>query len=278
MKINHRFLTAIAVFLFLPLIPVVAQKTGEATFKESCSSCHTIGRGKLVGPDLANVEKRRPVDWILKFVKSSQTVVHSGDKYADSLFKAFNQMIMPDHPTFTDDQIKGILAYITEQSSAPATATTGAIALKGNSNRGRDLFDGKIRFTNRGAACNSCHNVDMKGFISGGALGKDLTHAITRLSAPGVVGIVSGLPFPQMKATYGTRPVTDQEIADITAFLTTADKPVPPKTFTSNVGSYLLVWGAAGFVILLILFSLFWMKRKNRTVNLRIYNRQIKSA
>lgn len=278
MKINHRFLTAIGVFLFLPLIPVVAQKTGEATFKESCSSCHTIGRGKLVGPDLANVEKRRPLDWILKFVKSSQTVVHSGDKYADSLFKAFNQMIMPDHPTFTDDQIKGILAYISAQGSAPATITTGAIALKGNSNRGRDLFDGKLRFTNRGAACNSCHNVDMKGFISGGALGKDLTHVITRLSAPGVAGIVSGLPFPQMKATYGTRLVTDQEIADITAFLTAADKPVPPKTFTSNVGNYLLVWGAAGFVILLILFSLFWMKRKNRTVNLRIYNRQIKSA
>lgn len=278
MKINHRFLTAIGVFLFLPLIPVVAQKTGEATFKESCSSCHTIGRGKLVGPDLANVEKRRPLDWILKFVKSSQTVVHSGDKYADSLFKAFNQMIMPDHPTFTDDQIKGILAYISAQGSAPATTTTGAIALKGNSNRGRNLFDGKIRFTNRGAACNSCHNVDMKGFISGGALGKDLTHVITRLSGPGVAGIVSGLPFPQMKATYGTRPVTDQEIADITAFLTAADKPAPPRTFTSNVGSYLLVWGTAGFVILLILFSLFWMKRKNRTVNLRIYNRQIKSA
>jgi hypothetical protein len=118
----------------------------------------------------------------------------------------------------------------------------------------------------------------MKGFISGGALGKDLTHAITRLSAPGVAGIVSGLPFPQMKETYGARPVTDQEIADIIAFLATADKPVPPRTFTSDVGNYLLVWGAAGFVILLILFSLFWMKRKNRTVNLRIYNRQIKSA
>ena len=180
MKIDHRFFTAIAVFFFLPLMPVLAQKTGEATFKESCSSCHTIGRGKLVGPDLANVEQRRPVDWILKFVKSSQTVIHSGDKYADSLFKAFNQMPMPDHPTFTDDQIKGILAYITEQSSAPSTAPSGAVALKGNSNKGRDLFDGKVRFTNRGAACNSCHNVDMKGFISGGALGKDLTHAITR--------------------------------------------------------------------------------------------------
>ena len=276
MKIDHRFFTAIAVFLFLPLIPVLAQKNGEATFKESCSSCHTIGRGKLVGPDLANVEKIRPVDWILKFVKSSQTVIHSGDKYADSLFKAYNQMIMPDHPTFTDDQIKGILAYITAQSSAPTTATSTVAALPGNSNRGRNLFDGKIRFTNRGAACNSCHNVDMKGYISGGALGKDLTHAITRLSAPGVAGIVSGLPFPQMKETYSKRPVTSQEIADITAFLTTADKQVPTNAI-STVGNYLLAGGVAGIILLLVLFSIFWMKRKNKTVNLAIFRRQIKS-
>lgn len=276
MKIDHRFFTAIAVFLFLPLIPVLAQKTGEATFKESCSSCHTIGKGKLVGPDLANVEKTRPVDWILKFVKSSQTVIHSGDKYADSLYKAYNQMIMPDHPTFTDDQIKGILAYIADQSAAPSTATASVPSLPGNSNRGRDLFDGKIRFTNRGAACNSCHNVDMKGFISGGALGKDLTHAVTRLSAPGVTGIISGLPFPQMKETYGTRPVTNQEIADITAFLISADKQAPAKTI-SNVGDYLLAGGVAGIILLLVLFMLFWIKRKNKTVNLSIYKRQIKS-
>lgn len=187
-------------------------------------------------------------------------------------------MIMPDHPDMTDDQIKGILAYITAQSSAPATITASVATLPGNSNRGRDLFDGKIRFTNRGAACNSCHNVDMKGYISGGALGKDLTHAITRLSASGVAGIVLGLPFPQMKETYGKRPVTPQEIADITAFLTTADKPTPPTAVISGVGSYLLVWGAAGFVILLFLFSIFWMKRKYRSVNFRLFNRQIKST
>lgn len=277
MKIDHRFFIAIAVFLFLPLISVLAQKSGEATFKESCSSCHTIGRGKLVGPDLANVEKTRSIDWILKFVKSSQTVIHSGDKYADSLFKAYNQMIMPDHPTFTDDQIKGILAYITTQSSAPTTAIASVATLPGNAKRGRDLFDGRIRFTNRGAACNSCHNVDMKGYISGGALGKDLTHAITRLSAPGVAGIISGLPFPQMKETYSKRPVTSQEIADITAFLTTADKPVPAVAATSNVGNYLLAGGVVGIIILLVLFSIFWIKRKNKPVNLAIFRRQIKS-
>ena len=277
MKIDHRVVTAIAVFLFLPLVSVLAQKTGEAIFKETCTACHTIGKGKLVGPDLANVQNRHSDEWIKNFIKSSQTVIKSGDKYADSLFKAFNQMPMPEHPNLTDDQIKGLIAYITQQSSGSATSTASVAALPGNSNRGRNLFDGKIRFANRGAACNSCHNVDMKGYISGGALGKDLTHAITRLSAPGVAGIVSGLPFPQMKETYGKRPVTSQEIADITAFLTTADKPVSTVAATSNVGNYLLGGGVVGIILLLVLFSMFWMKRKNKTVNLALFRRQIKS-
>jgi len=277
MKIILRFFIAIATFIFLPLLPVLAQKNGEAIFKETCTACHTIGRGKLVGPDLANVENRHSEEWIIKFVKSSQTVIKSGDKYADSLFKAFNQMPMPDHPNLTDGQIKGILAYIKENSSASGTSTASVNTLPGNSTRGKELFVGKIRFTNHGAACNSCHNVDMKGFISGGALGKDLTHAVTRLSATGVGAIVSGLPFPQMKETYASRPVTPQEIADITAFLSTADKQAPARV-TSNIGSYLLFGGAAGIIILTILYSIFWIKRKKGPVNFFIFNRQIKSV
>lgn len=277
MKIVHHFLIATAIFLFLPVISVVAQQGGEATFKESCASCHTIGRGKLVGPDLANVQDRRPEGWIKEFVKSSQTVIKSGDKYADSLFKAFNQMPMPDHPNMTDAQIDGIMAYISEKSSAPSSATATAALPPGNSKVGKELFVGNVRFTNRAAACNSCHNVDIKGFMSGGALGKDLTHAITRLSPEGVAGIVTGLPFPQMKETYDKKPLTPQEVSNIVAFLQTADKTTPVQT-TSVAGNYLLVWGAAGFVILLILFSLFWMRRKSRTVNLALFRRQVRSA
>lgn len=276
MKINLRFLIFVALSISLPVIPVLAQKSGEDIFKETCAACHSIGKGKLIGPDLANVQDRHPEAWIKIFVKSSQGVIKSGDKYADSLFKAFNQVQMPDHPNIDDAQLKGILAYIAQQSSAPQTTTTSVASLTGNSMRGQDLFVGKIRFTNSGAACNSCHNVDMKGFISGGALGKDLTHAISRLTESGVDGVISGLPFPQMKETYGAKQVTAQERADVIAFLTLADKQAP--VVPGNLGYYLLVWGAAGFVILLILISIFWMKRKNKTVNLRIFKRQIKSA
>ena len=275
MKLNNHFLFFAISCIFFPLI-VQSQKSGELVFKETCASCHSIGKGKLVGPDLANIEKRQSEKWIKEFIKSSQTVIKSGDKYADSLFKAFNQVQMPDHPGISDVQLNEILSYIAQQSSVTAKTTASNDMLPGNSKRGQDLFVGKIRFTNDGASCNSCHNVDMKGVLSGGALGKDLTHAISRLTEVGVQGVISGLPFPQMRETYATKPVTKQETADIIAFLSKADKQAA--VASGNYGYYLLVWGAAGFMIMLILITLFWMRRKNRTVNILFFIRQLTSV
>lgn len=264
-----------------------AQSAGETTFKNVCSACHTVGMGKLVGPDLANVDKRQSEAWLIKFIKSSQSVVKSGDKYADSLFKAFNQVQMPDQPTLSDAQIKEVLDYIKSKSPA-ATASTGtttettaetapASTLNGDAARGKDLFVGNIRFSNNGPTCNSCHNVDMEGVISGGALAKDLTQAYSRLGEAGVQGVIAGLAFPQMKQSYESRPIMEQEIADIVAFLKEADKLASTKS-TAGVGSTMLMGGIIGVIVLLILFSVFWIKRKSRTVNYSIYERQIKST
>lgn len=277
MKIVLRISVITMIFFFSSFFPVVAQKNGEAVFKETCVACHTIGQGKLVGPDLANIQNQHSEAWLISFIKSSQTVIKSGDKYADSLFKAFNQVPMPDHPNLTNDQIKDVLAYIQEKSSAPQTPVASAALPTGDSKRGRELFVGNIRFTNQGASCNSCHNVEMKDFISGGALGKDLTHAVGRLSASGVAAIISGLPFPQMKETYNSKPVTPQEIADLTAFLTVADKQAPAMA-SASVGNYLLIGGVSGIIVLLLLYSFFWIKRKKRAVNFSVFKRQIKSA
>lgn len=154
----------------------------------------------------------------------------------------------------------------------PASAQSPGDALKG-----QDLFVGNIRFINNGPTCNSCHNVNMKGFVSGGILAKDLTQAVTRLTADGVKGIISGMPFPQMKQAYAANPLTEQEIADITAFLKQADEAAATPV-TSNIGKNMLLGGIGGVIVLLALFSFFWIKRKQRTVNYSIYKRQIKST
>ena len=38
---------------------VWAQEPGEQLFQTNCSACHTVGGGRLVGPDLAGVPEKR---------------------------------------------------------------------------------------------------------------------------------------------------------------------------------------------------------------------------
>ena len=105
-------------FAFLIILiasPLYAQD-GEALFKTNCTICHTIGSGKLLGPDLANVEMRRDKAWLNSFIKSSASVIASGDEVAVALFEEYNKIPMPDQPTFTDADVDALLAYIVSQS------------------------------------------------------------------------------------------------------------------------------------------------------------------
>ncbi len=71
--------------LIISELPLFAQN-GENLFKTTCSACHTIGKGILIGPDLANVHMRREKQWIFSFIKSSQSVIKQGDATAVALF------------------------------------------------------------------------------------------------------------------------------------------------------------------------------------------------
>ncbi len=146
--------------------------------------------------------------------------------------------------------------------------------------KGEDLFVGKIRFINGGPACNSCHNVSINGFVSGGTLAKDLTQAISRLTADGAKPFFASnpMPMPQMQQSYSGKPLTEQEVNEVIAFLKYADNAAKTNPPSSPVASRMIMGGVAGVITLLILFSFFWMKRKQRTVNYSIFERQIKSS
>lgn len=103
---------------------------GAQLFRANCGACHSIGNGKVVGPDLKGVETRHTDAWILKWVKSSQTLVKTGDKDAVKLFKDNNQIVMPDQP-LNDADIKSILAYIKAGGDQPVSASSDKVADKG---------------------------------------------------------------------------------------------------------------------------------------------------
>lgn len=83
---------------------------GKALFA-TCSACHTIGGGRLIGPDLIDINKKHNEEWLIRFIRNSQAVIASGDEYAKNLFNEYNKIPMPSI-NLTDDQIKALLEYI----------------------------------------------------------------------------------------------------------------------------------------------------------------------
>ncbi len=260
---------------------------GGKIFHQVCVACHTINKGKLIGPDLANVHTRRPMEWIIPFVRSSQAVIKSGDAYATARFEEFNKLIMPDN-NLTDDQILSVISYIAANSPGGAPGLTAAadsslpvvedpVPTEENVRSGKLLFVGETRFAAGGPACTSCHNVKHDGVIAGGALSKDLTDAHSRLSGAGVKAIIGSPPFPAMKQAFDGRSITDEELFDLTAFLEYADSTRASKQDRQYAGT-LLLSGFGGVVFLIgILFGV-GVRRKKKSVNHDIYGRQVKST
>lgn len=116
------FLTTIIILLFL--FPFAGKadpvQQGQQLFSSRCASCHSITQ-KVVGPALAGVEDRHNIEWIVRFVQSSQTVIKSGDKIANGLFEQFNKTVMPDHSDLTEAGINNILAYIKTETIKPVS-------------------------------------------------------------------------------------------------------------------------------------------------------------
>jgi len=96
-----------------------AQDEGEQLFKV-CAACHTVGGGKLIGPDLKGVTERLDKDWLVKFIINSQELVLAGDEYAVKIFEEYNKIPMPPN-NFTQEQVDAILAYIDNYDKAAKT-------------------------------------------------------------------------------------------------------------------------------------------------------------
>ena len=89
---------------------------GGKLFKANCSRCHTIGKGKLTGPDLKDVASRVPQpadEWLHKWIKNNKAVLASGDAYATKVFADNGKQNMDVFDgVLSDDDINSIIAYV----------------------------------------------------------------------------------------------------------------------------------------------------------------------
>jgi len=119
---RNKIIIFFTLFIFSIFLSVSLQAQNEPPPEWGvCGACHTIGKGKLIGPDLKGVTEKREEAWLISFIKSSQTMVNNGDPIAVQLFEEF-KIPMPDN-NFTDEQVKGLLDYIKNYDEAKVAET-----------------------------------------------------------------------------------------------------------------------------------------------------------
>ena len=98
---------------------------GKQLFNSNCAACHTLDK-KAVGPALRDVAQRYEKEWLYSWIKSSSSMIASGDSRAVKIFEEYNKSVMQDFPALSNTDIDNILAYTSQPKAQIATTTDGA--------------------------------------------------------------------------------------------------------------------------------------------------------
>ncbi len=228
----------------------VVAADGRKLFEENCAGCHSLNEQQIVGPGLKDVVKRRGREWVLHYVREPGEVRRMKDPIALELRKKFGSSEMPDLGLARDDV--GAIVDFLDNGVSPSSAPVASVQPLGDSGRGRDLFIGMARLKNGGSACVSCHS------SGGGSLGPDLTNVATKMGLPGVAAALKGISFPTMKPVYRDRPLVDEEVSDLVAYIEQTSKAAETQIMP---GYRFAVWAGGLCIALLIALNLIWARR-----------------
>jgi mono/diheme cytochrome c family protein len=133
----HMKALLVAFLLVITIAPTraaVNPDNGKTIFKANCARCHYITEQKMIGPGLKGVVGRWKDEANLhKWIKNSQEFLKTGDAYANELFKANSQSVMPPF-NLKDEEIADILAYIEKGDGEQVAEGDPAAAKDGGAN------------------------------------------------------------------------------------------------------------------------------------------------
>ncbi len=87
-------------------------ENGKTLFSGKCSVCHSLGAGRLIGPDLKGVTGRREKSWLLGYIKDPDKYLAT-DPIAQELLKEYQ--IPMANLGLTDAEVADVVAYLETQ-------------------------------------------------------------------------------------------------------------------------------------------------------------------
>jgi mono/diheme cytochrome c family protein len=83
---------------------------GDALFKGNCAQCHAIDE-VIVGPALRDIHKRRPISWLIPWIRNSSKMVAASDEYSVKIYNQYQKQQMPSFQ-LSDDEVKQLTGQI----------------------------------------------------------------------------------------------------------------------------------------------------------------------
>lgn len=244
---------------------VAAQQDASAFFKQNCTSCHTIGGGRLTGPDLKDVTTRKDRAWFVQFLQSPKSMIDGGDPYAVKLQQEARGVVMPNIAGMNSQQAQALLDMITAESKLPHSQFAGAqisdrpLTAQDVTN-GKQIFLGEHQLSGGGPACISCHTVKGLALLGGGRLGPDLTRVYERLHGrKGLAAWLSSPASPTMSPVFKDHAIQSDEVLSLVALFEDSAKRGGQDDTTSLLNFFLL--GVGGMVLGLISLDALWKTR-----------------
>ena len=255
-----------------------AQET-VAYFKANCSSCHTIGGGRLTGPDLHGVTERaqnagKDRDWLISYMQDPQRMINSGDAYATQLLQEARGVVMPKIVGLDAEKAEFLVGLIEaesllvdagQDSQFKGSATSNEPFTQKNVDDGLDFFTGAKKLKGGSAMCMSCHRMPGVGGLGGGNLGPDLTRVYEegKYTTGGRATLTAwlGAPAtPTMQSLLKDNPLEADEIHAIVALMENRAANNQPQPVGASMVSFGIL-GLLGAGLLLFVFDSLWKTR-----------------
>lgn len=262
MKRSTFILLAAATALAALAAPASAasEEDGKAVYDQACVACHQADGGGIPGsfPPLTGNPNAADPAYVADVIRNglSGPITVNGETYDG---------MMPAITTLTDAQIAAVAEYVAGLAGAEAPAPEPEPVTPpdtGDAAAGEALFLGSAVFDQGGPACAGCHAAGAYDHLGGGGLGPDLTAMYTKFGgAQGVTATLAAPPSPTMTPLFADHPLTEAEIADLTAFFAAVEAD-------GAGGGIDLFWifGLAGVAALFAFLALFVSKPRGSYV------------
>lgn len=251
-----------------PVAPAAPQDQGAELYVANCAGCHQPDGEGLSGtfPPLAGNPAAADPEYVA-------TVINEGKSGPIDVLGVPYDAVMPPVANLSADEVAAITAHVVglatgatpeaapgtapdaEEDAAPVETVPPEPPGAGDADDGHDLFVGSQRLAEGGTACASCHVAGDIGNLGGQSLGPDLTGVYSQFGGEaGMTAWLANPGSPTMMPIFADRPLTDEEISSLVAFLAEAPSLDQP----SDSFDWLLLAGVIGVAVLLTGMAIAW--------------------